>query len=82
MGWAKVNAVYQLIITGLVIYGALVGGLFLVQRQLMYFPDSRTPEPARAGVPEMREVTLTTEDGLRLMAWYRPAQTPDGPVIV
>ncbi len=82
MGWAKVNAVYQLIITGLVVYGALVVGLFLVQRQLMYFPDSRTPEPARAGVPEMREVTLTTEDGLRLMAWYRPAQTPDGPVIV
>ena len=82
MGWAKVNVVYQLIITGLVIYGALVGGLFLVQRQLMYFPDTRTPEPARAGVPEMREVTLTTEDGLRLMAWYRPAQTPDGPVIV
>ncbi|MEE8279172.1 MAG: alpha/beta hydrolase, partial [Alphaproteobacteria bacterium] len=73
---------YQLIITGLVIYGALVGGLFLVQRQLMYFPDTRTPEPARAGVPEMREVALTTEDGLRLMAWYRPAQTPDGPVIV
>ncbi len=35
MGWAKVNVVYQLIITGLVIYGALVGGLFLVQRQLM-----------------------------------------------
>lgn len=73
---------YNLIIAGVVVYVGLVGGLYLVQRHLMYFPAGSTPKPAEAGVPEMSEVTVTTEDGLGLIAWYRPPQTPDGPVIV
>ena len=54
-------------------YLMLVAGLYVVQRQLLYLPDRSIPSPTASGVPEMGEVTLQTGDGLRLVAWYRPA---------
>jgi len=44
------------------------------QRGLLYRPEGRPGPPAEAGLPEMAEVTLTTADGLRLGAWYAPAE--------
>lgn len=40
------------------------------------------PEPAAWGVPGMTAVTLHTEDGLALLAWWKPPHAPDRPVIV
>ena len=54
-------------------YLMLVAGLYVVQRQLLYLPDRSIPSPTASGVPEVGEVTLQTDDGLRLIAWYRPA---------
>ncbi len=48
------------------------GLLLLAQCRMMYFPDAQVPVPERAGVPEMAAVALTTDDGLELLAWYRP----------
>jgi fermentation-respiration switch protein FrsA (DUF1100 family) len=57
-----------------VAYAALVGGLYLFQRQLLYLPD-RT-RPALLGLEQfgVRETTLSTEDGLSLLSWYLPAR--------
>jgi fermentation-respiration switch protein FrsA (DUF1100 family) len=55
------------------LYGALVGALYLFQRDLLYLPDTSRPNIARAAVPGLNEVTLTTADGLRLLAWHVPA---------
>ncbi|MFQ5984928.1 MAG: alpha/beta hydrolase [Alphaproteobacteria bacterium] len=55
-------------------YGLIVGSLYLAQRRLLYFPDRSQPDLARSGVPEMEEVRLATDDGLELLAWYRPAE--------
>jgi uncharacterized protein len=44
----------------------------LFQRQLIYLPDRSSPS-APAGV---EEVTLVTDDGLRLTAWFVPAGQP------
>ncbi len=56
------------------LYIAVATGLYFGQRKLLYIPDSEIPDPARAGVPEMQRVVLSTEDGLQLVAWWRPAE--------
>jgi len=63
-----------------VAYAALVGGLYLFQRQLLYFPDRARPELLGLEKLGVREVMLTTEDGLSLLSWYLPAR-PGRPVI-
>jgi fermentation-respiration switch protein FrsA (DUF1100 family) len=63
------------------VYAALVGALYVVQRGLIYYPSQVMRPPAEVGVPEMRPVTVSAEDGVQVVSWYRPAQ--DGrPTIV
>ena len=61
-------------------YAALVGGLYVFQRQLLYLPDRTRPELAGLAELGVREVTLSTEDGLLLLSWYL-AGHPGRPVI-
>jgi len=63
-------------------YGLLLGGMFAFQRSLLYFPPNDQPEASTARETGMEAVTVTTEDGLDLMHWYRPPAAPDGPVVV
>ena len=56
------------------VYGGLVALMFILQRSLMYHPSANLMAPVDYGVPEMRQVTLNTEDGLVLTAWYRLPQ--------
>ena len=72
---------FNIIAIAIGVYSALVGGLYLVQRELIYHPTQPLPSPEISGVPEMKVVRLTTEDGLTLTSWYRPAQG-DLPTIV
>lgn len=72
---------FNLIAIAIGVYTALVGGLYLVQRELIYHPTQSLPSPETSGVPEMKVVRLTTEDGITLTSWYRPAQG-DLPTIV
>lgn len=48
--------------------GAALGIVNLMQRQLMYFPDT-TPAGSVSSVPGARDVSVTTDDGLTLDAW-------------
>jgi fermentation-respiration switch protein FrsA (DUF1100 family) len=54
-------------------YLVLVAAMYVFQRNLLYIPDNRPPDPAASGVPEMREVRLKTADGLELISWHRAA---------
>lgn len=65
-----------------VFYVAVVVLMYAMQRNLMYFPDSRKPFPAASGMPDMREVSITTEDGLILLAWAAPPGTQGMPTVV
>ena len=53
--------------------GLAVGMLALLQRRLIYFPDSARVPPAGEVIKGARDVTLRTSDGLALGAWYVPA---------
>jgi fermentation-respiration switch protein FrsA (DUF1100 family) len=50
-----------------------MGILWAVQRQLIYFPDAAQVSPAGEVITGARDVTLHTEDGLELDAWFVPA---------
>jgi pimeloyl-ACP methyl ester carboxylesterase len=57
---------------GLVVLGAVsapLTALWLLQRRLIYFPDTAVPSPASV-LPRAQEITLRTEDGLALGAWH------------
>jgi uncharacterized protein len=66
---------YPLLGFGLAAYAALVGGLFLFQRQLLYFPDKTRPELAGLEQLGVREAVVSTEDGLSLLSWYLPSHS-------
>jgi fermentation-respiration switch protein FrsA (DUF1100 family) len=55
------------------LYAALVGALYTGQRQLLYpgFGARLTAQPP--DLPGFGDLTLTTADGERLVAWYKPA---------
>jgi len=63
-------------------YFALVALMFVFQRSILYLPGSGVPtRPADWGVPEMAAVRVTTEDGLDLVAWYRPASAGQATIV-
>ncbi len=64
------------------IYIALVAALYFFQRSVLFHPDPTRPEPADFGVGEMQAVTLDTEDGLRLLAWWSPPGDETLPVLL
>ena len=63
-------------------YLVFVVALFALQRTMIYHPGSAPPpSPARMGVPEMKVVVASTEDGLTLSGWFVPPK-PEKPLIV
>ncbi len=66
---------------GTVLYLSLLLVLYLMQRSMIYHPDQDRPEPAAWNVPDMSAVSLRTEDGLSLLAWWKHPKD-DRPVIV
>jgi fermentation-respiration switch protein FrsA (DUF1100 family) len=53
----------------LAVVTALPTAVWLLQRRLIYFPDTAVP-PAGSVLPGAKEITLRTEDGLALGAWH------------
>jgi fermentation-respiration switch protein FrsA (DUF1100 family) len=65
----------------LVGYVGAVALLYVVQRALMYFPDTERTPPAAAGLPGAEEILLAAADGERLIAWHVPPRG-DRPVVL
>lgn len=61
----------------LVLSAVLLGLLTVFQRQLVYFPHPAHVGRASDVLPQAREVTLRTADGLELGAWLVPAAQGD-----
>lgn len=43
-----------------------------VQRHFIYFPNKNTPERQQFSAADMQDITLQTQDGITLHAWYKP----------
>lgn len=67
----------------IVAYAAVTLLMYIFQRNLQYFPHQPMPaSPAEAGVPQMKEITVVTEDHLRLIGWYAAPPSKDSKVIL
>jgi uncharacterized protein len=69
------------LIVCLVGYAGAVVLLYVVQRALMYFPETARTPPAAAGLPSAEEILLDTADGEKLVAWHLPPRD-DRPVVL
>ena len=67
-----------MLVVVLLICGVVVGMLYWLQRQMIYFPDASNVPPAGDVIEGARDVTLRTDDGLELGAWFVPAAPGSG----
>ena len=63
----------RVLVVLLLIGCGVVGVSWWQQRQLIYFPDASPVPPAGEVIEGARDVTLHTDDGLELGAWFLPA---------
>src|SRR5690554_590199 len=76
MGILKLISVCILVYIGFVFY------IYLIQREMIYFPKQDAPSPTEAGVPEMSLISFKTRDYLSLSAWYAPPKDSNGPTMI
>ncbi len=69
MPWAMI-ALKVVAVVAVILYVGMAAMLYYSQRSMMYFPETVHTTPTQAGLPEAEEVTLTTADGARLVAWH------------
>jgi pimeloyl-ACP methyl ester carboxylesterase len=62
----------------LLLFGVVVGLMWSMQRQMIYFPDSFPVPPAAEVIDGAQDVTLRTDDGLELDAWFIPPEPRSG----
>lgn len=55
------------------VYASALSGLYLMQRELQYFPSRVDPAPDALGLEGVQRVLLTTPDGETLVLWHSPA---------
>lgn len=78
----KAQRVRKIIFSLIGIYLGLTLVMFLLQRQLLYYPFPEPPgAPSKIGL-DMQVVNVTTDDGLKLLAWYAPPKNKDLPVVL
>ncbi|MEM8795537.1 MAG: alpha/beta hydrolase [Pseudomonadota bacterium] len=65
--------VRSLAIVCVVVYLTTTLGLYVLQRQMMYFPTHANPSPSSVGLSDVSVERLTTSDGERLVLWHAPA---------
>lgn len=71
----------KLLSVGTATYVVLLVFLLFFQRSLIYHPDTTRPVPAAWNVRDMSEVTLITVNGQKLLAWWKPPKSSNGPVV-
>ena len=64
------------------LYLLILAALFVFQRRVLYLADNTKPDLERVGIAGLRSLTVTTADGLVLVAWYLPPVRADGLVVL
>ena len=75
------SVVLKIALTLGVLYACLLLGAWLLQRQLMYFPDTVRTAPELFGLDGVEEVTFKTTGGETIVSWWTKAQ-PGKPTLL
>ena len=59
---------------GIAVYCALVGGLLVFQRRLMYFPVKMIAPPSAFGLKGVEDIILEASDNVKLQTWVHAAR--------
>jgi uncharacterized protein len=70
-----ISIAMRLLLLGLALYLGVLVLMYFYQRNLQYFPNSKTYPPSELGLLRVEEVKLDTPDGEKILAWYRPAES-------
>lgn len=74
VGSPSVRTVLLLGLLVVLLAGTVVGLIWALQRKLIYLPDDSPVRSASAVIAGARDITLRTDDGLDLGAWFVPAR--------
>jgi fermentation-respiration switch protein FrsA (DUF1100 family) len=66
-----VRSALSFLLVALALYGILLAVLYIWQRTLLYPASSFRTTAAQAGLRGFQDVTLATEDGERIVGWYK-----------
>lgn len=73
---------FKIILLSLVaLYLCTIAILYCTQRSLMYHPDKEKNSLASFNIKNAEEITLTTDDNIKLQAWFRPSNKNHNMVI-
>ncbi|ABE43759.1 alpha/beta hydrolase [Polaromonas sp. JS666] len=78
------DVLLKVLTVGGAVYAVLLAIVFVLQGNLLYFPDAGRQilqTPKDVGL-DYEQVWLTTEDGVRIEAWYVPAPAARGAVLL
>jgi len=70
------------LLAGLAVYLAIVIGMFVFQRRLVFAPDRALPDPETSDVPEMSLARYLSGDDLSLTSWIKLPTSAGAPVLV
>jgi len=80
----SLSNILSIVVMAAAVYAVVLLGLFVFQSRLIFFPNmpSRAlgPGPDSIGLAH-ESVEITTDDGIKLDAWYLPARQPRGVVL-
>lgn len=81
MGQLRLRPIMNWLVPLALIYAVLVCGMYIFQRDFLYFPDKVERTPADVGFTGVQQITVSTSDGQTLQAWYLQAK-PGNPTIL
>ncbi|MDT2005127.1 lysophospholipase [Rhodococcus opacus] len=67
----------RVVLVAVAVVALLIVAGWVLQRRVIYFPDTAAVPPADQLIAGAQDVTLTTSDGLELGAWYVPPASGD-----
>lgn len=68
------NILKALAVIAVLGYAGIAAGMYLIQRQLMYFPENKGLTPESVGLEGVQAVSIATADGEQIAAWFAPPQ--------